>query len=113
MSIMYSIRKAVSIIGGCLFLIFAFTSYVNGDQVYDAAILLWEQAQFVMLSIGLTFFGLALFVWGMGWTLSDKEKAKMKKHRKQEAERKKKQTELEKKRRLLLKKHGLEEKKKK
>ena len=113
MTLMYSIRRGASIVGGTLFLIFGFITFYNGKQLYEAAKILWEYAKFVVISFLIALFSGVAFVWGMGWTLNDKERAKMKKYRREEKIRKKKQAELDKKRRKLLKKHGLEEKKKK
>ncbi|MBU1173256.1 MAG: hypothetical protein KKD44_27130 [Proteobacteria bacterium] len=96
-----------------MFLLFGFVTVINGQQLYDAVMVIWEQAKVVAISFVITLFSVCVFTWGMGWTLNDKERAKMKQYRKEQKEKKKREIELDRKRQLLLKKHGLEEKKSK
>lgn len=107
MSFWYKVRRAMSIIGAMVTLVFGIATYVLINTIVPELQVVWQGAQNTILCLGGTIAGLSAFVWGMGWTMDTKERDRMKKKRKEEAEKKRKAEELEKKRAKLLKKHGL------
>jgi hypothetical protein len=107
MSFWYKVRRAMSILGAMVFLVFGIATYVLLNTIVPELHIIWEGAQNTILCLAGTIGGLSAFVWGMGWTMDTKERDRMKKRRKEEAEKKRKIQELEKKRAKLLKKHGL------
>jgi hypothetical protein len=103
-------KRYAAAIGGTIFLFGMFLSFLTFEPVIKEIIEAWEVAKGSILLVGTTIFGGMLFVWGMGWTLSDKERKKMNKYNELQSEKKKKSAELERKRKRLLRKHNLEPK---
>lgn len=100
--------KWATVVGGTIFFFGSFLCLVTLQPVVEQVMLAWQAAKESILLVGTTIFGGMLLVWGMGWTLSDKDRQKMKNYNKLRAEKIKKQKELEMKRKRLLRKHGLD-----
>ena len=107
----YKVRRAAAAIGGLIFLLAGFATFVMGQGLYEALVDLWNSnGKPALIMAAVTIGGGMFFVWGMGWTMSSKERDKMNKHRQLEKEKMQKTKELERKRKRLLRKHGLETK---
>jgi len=109
MAILYELRRIMTIIGGAIFLLFGFATVIVSQDLYEAAVQLWNGAKIALICFGATIVGGFLFVWGLGYTMSNKDREKMKKYRQLKVEKKKKQLELKRKRERILRKHGLQE----
>ena len=107
----YKVRRAAAVIGGLIFLFAGFATFVMAGYLYDGLVEIWNSsAKPALIMAAATIGGGMFFVWGMGWTMSSKERDKMNKHRQLEKEKMQKTKELERKRKRLLRKHGLETK---
>lgn len=106
----YKVRRIATVIGGAIFLLFGFATFVLGGEIYEQLKVVWDGAKIALICLATTIGGGMFFVWGMGWTMSSKERSKMNKHRQLEKEKTQKTKELERKRKRLLRKHGLETK---